>query len=73
MSQSHVSVEEHVHGDTKWVALRSRGAEWSWLTPEEAVKLAQEWLQRYSQIAIAPALVDVPDDTNNVYDLHKAA
>jgi len=41
------SVEEHVHGDTVWVAIRARGAEWSWLTPEEAVRLGREWVARY--------------------------
>ena len=41
------SVEEHVHGETTWVALRSRGAEWSWLTPEEAVQLGRQWIEKY--------------------------
>lgn len=41
------SVEEHVHGDTMWVAIRARGAEWSWLTPEEAARLGREWVARY--------------------------
>jgi hypothetical protein len=44
------TVEEHVHGETVWVALRSRGADWSWLTPEEAVELGRAWIARYSQI-----------------------
>nr|WP_294529864.1 hypothetical protein [uncultured Rhodopila sp.] len=42
-----VVVEEHVHGDTRWVALRARGAEWSWLTPEDALRLARYWLAVY--------------------------
>ncbi|MBN8902766.1 MAG: hypothetical protein J0H19_16865 [Rhodospirillales bacterium] len=49
---SHVTplaVEEHVHGDTVWVALRARGADWSWLTPAEAVHLARQWLAQYEQ------------------------
>lgn len=41
------SIEEHVHGDTLWVAIRARGAEWSWLTPEEAARLGREWVARY--------------------------
>jgi hypothetical protein len=41
------SVEEHVHGDTKWVAIRARGAEWSWLTPQEAARLGREWVEKY--------------------------
>ena len=42
------SVEErHVHGETKWVAIRARGAEWSWLTPEEAVAIARIWIEKY--------------------------
>jgi hypothetical protein len=42
-----VAIEEHVHGDTVWVALRARGAEWSWLTPNEAVQLGRELVERY--------------------------
>ena len=41
------SVEEHVHGDTVWVAIRARGAEWSWLTPQEAARLGREWVAKY--------------------------
>ena len=29
-------VEERVRGETRWVAVRARGAESSWLTPHEA-------------------------------------
>jgi hypothetical protein len=43
-----LAVEEHVHGDTVWVALRARGADWSWLTRDEAVRLAREWLDKYA-------------------------
>jgi len=42
-----------VHGDTVWVAVRSRGADWSWLTPEEAVCVAHQWLERYDRDASA--------------------
>nr|WP_294513465.1 hypothetical protein [uncultured Rhodopila sp.] len=42
-----VAVEERVHGDTLWVAVRARGAEWSWLTPEDALRLAQHWMAVY--------------------------
>ncbi len=42
-----VTVEEHVHGDTLWVAVRARGAEWSWLTPEDALRLARHWMASY--------------------------
>ncbi len=45
-----LAVEEHVHGDTVWVALRSRGAEWSWLTPDEPVELGRRLIERYSQV-----------------------
>jgi hypothetical protein len=41
------AVEEHVHGDTVWVAVRSRGADWSWLTPQEAVELGRAWIAKY--------------------------
>jgi hypothetical protein len=46
-SFEHVSVQERVVGDVRWVALRARGADWSWLTPEEAAELAREWRERY--------------------------
>jgi hypothetical protein len=52
------SVEERlVHGETRWVAIRARGAEWSWLTPEEAARLGREWVARY---ASAPAVSRLP-------------
>ena len=42
------SVEERVvDGDTEWVAIRARGAEWSWLTPTEAAELGRRWVGRY--------------------------
>ena len=46
---SSYSVEERVlDGGTAWVAIRARGAEWSWLTPEEAAHLGQQWVDRYA-------------------------
>jgi hypothetical protein len=44
-----LAVEEHVHGETLWVAVRSRGADWSWLTPDEAVELGRSWIEKYSR------------------------
>jgi hypothetical protein len=42
------SVEERVvQGETVWVAIRARGAEWSWLTPAEAARLGQQWVDKY--------------------------
>ena len=46
-----VAVEEHVHGDTRWVAVRARGAEWSWLTPDDALLLARHWMATYGAMA----------------------
>jgi hypothetical protein len=43
-----LAVEEHVHGDTVWVAVRARGADWSWLTPDEAVELGRRLIEKYS-------------------------
>jgi hypothetical protein len=44
------SVEEHsVRGETLWIAIRARGAEWSWLTPEEAAAIGRAWVDRYGQ------------------------
>ncbi len=45
-----LAVEEHVHGETVWVALRARGAEWSWITPDEALRLGREWVEKYSGV-----------------------
>ena len=45
--RSQLLVEEHVHGETVWIAVRARGAEWSWLTPEEAVRLGRQLLEQY--------------------------
>jgi len=42
-----VTVEEHLRGDTLWVAVRARGAEWSWLTQEDALRLARHWMAAY--------------------------
>lgn len=41
------SIEEHVHGDTVWVAIRARGAEWSWFTREEAARVGRELADKY--------------------------
>jgi hypothetical protein len=49
LNPTQVAVEEHVHGETVWVALRSRGADWSWLTPDEAVRLGKALINKYSQ------------------------
>jgi hypothetical protein len=53
-----LAVEEHVHGETVWVAVRARGADWSWLTPEEAVNLGRQWLSRYARPAEPAAAGD---------------
>lgn len=46
------TVEERlVHGETVWVAIRARGAEWSWLTPAEAAHLGRQWVERYGSAA----------------------
>lgn len=45
------SVEEHhVHGETRWVAIRARGSEWSWLTVEEAVAIGRAWVEKYDSV-----------------------
>ena len=50
MSQSAAfTVEEHVHGGTVWVAIRARGAEWSWLTRDEAARVGRELVDRYGK------------------------
>lgn len=44
------SIEERTMGDaTRWIAIRARGAEWSWLTPDEAAIIGRAWLEKYGQ------------------------
>jgi hypothetical protein len=51
------SVEERaVAGDTEWVAIRARGAEWSWLTREEAFAIGSSWVQRYGHGAASESV-----------------
>lgn len=45
-----VLFEERIYGGTVWIALRSRGADYSHLTPAEAVALARVWLERYGAV-----------------------
>lgn len=45
-------------GDTTWISLRARGAEWSWLLPNEAAKLGAEWVKKYT-----PSAPEVPTKT----------
>ena len=39
--------------EPEWVAIRARGAEWSWLTPAEAAELGRQWVERYGS-GVAP-------------------
>jgi hypothetical protein len=36
-----------------WVAVRARGADWSWLTRDEAARLGQQWLAQYGEAVSA--------------------
>ena len=58
-SFSNLTVEEHLRGDTRWVAIRARGAEWSWLTPDEAADLGRQWAARYGSAAQAGIAAEV--------------
>jgi hypothetical protein len=43
-------VEERlVEGETRWVAIRARGAEWSYLTIDEAADLGRQWVERFGE------------------------
>jgi hypothetical protein len=58
------SVEERViQGETVWVAIRARGAEWSWLTPTEAARLGQQWVDKYGNRKTAGAAAGNDDVT----------
>ena len=53
------SVEERIlDGGTAWVAVRARGAEWSWLTPAEAADLGQQSVERYGPRHSRPTATD---------------
>lgn len=44
------SVEERtIDGETNWVSIRARSAEWSWLTPDEAATIGRAWVEKYGQ------------------------
>jgi hypothetical protein len=54
------AVEERmIQGETVWVAIRARGAEWSWLTPAEAARLGQQWVEKYGrrEVGTSPELI----------------
>jgi hypothetical protein len=36
-----------VGGETRWIAIRARGAEWSYLTAAEAVELGRQWVTQF--------------------------
>jgi hypothetical protein len=40
-----------VAGETRWVAIRARGAEWSYLTPVEAADLGRQWVAQFGEKA----------------------
>ena len=54
---SYVTEKRVVQGDTVWVAIRARGAEWSWLTPAEATALARHWLEAYGNSDVPPTMI----------------
>jgi hypothetical protein len=50
-----VEVEEtSVNGETRWITIRARGAEWSHLTPQEAALIARDWTAKYGHL-LSPA------------------
>jgi hypothetical protein len=49
-------VEERMVGETRWIAIRARGAEWSWLTTEEAADLGRHWVERFCERSAGPAM-----------------
>jgi hypothetical protein len=53
-------VEERLVGETRWIAIRARGAEWSFLTTEEAVDLARHWIERFGE-RVAGRSIKLPE------------
>lgn len=49
MAAENYTIQERNHGGTVWVAIRARGAEYSWLTPEEAAVIGRQWAARYEE------------------------
>jgi hypothetical protein len=41
--------QRRVGNETLWVAIRARGAEWSYLTPVEAADLGRQWVEQFGQ------------------------
>jgi len=52
LQASSVALEERVCGDTTWLAIRARGAEWSWLTQDEALRMAATILAKWGNGAL---------------------
>jgi hypothetical protein len=43
-------VEQRFIGEeTRWIAIRARGAEWSFLTPDEAADLGRQLVERFAR------------------------
>ena len=38
-----------VGGETRWIAIRARGAEWSFLTPVEAADLGRQLVEQFGR------------------------
>ena len=54
-------VEERLVGDARWVAIRARGAEWSYLTAAEAVDLGRQWVERFGAGLAASQRMPLPE------------
>jgi hypothetical protein len=50
-ASSTIAITEYFLGDICWVAIRARGAEWSWLTPYEAAEIGRQWLNDYGNVS----------------------
>jgi hypothetical protein len=54
-------VEQRVVGDeTRWIAIRARGAEWSYLTAAEAFELGRQWVAQFGR-STNDGTLGVPD------------
>jgi hypothetical protein len=49
--------ERKVHSETRWIAIRARGAEWSRLTPEEAAVVGRKWVEQYGGSVEPPRMI----------------
>lgn len=70
MTVAPVQWEEVDIGGTLWIRVRARGAEWSWLTPDDALKLGWDFIRngKRQMMYVHLSLKDLRDLRNFLVD-----